>query len=161
MLRKIAILIFPRGSNNKRDKYHMTVTLPPGYSPSLKEDFMNPFQQEYFRQKLLTWRSELLREGEETLENLKDNVLVEPDVTDRASSEMDRSLELRTGDRARKLIAKIDAALKRIDLGNYGYCMETDEPISLKRLEARPIATLSLEAQERHERMEKTYSKGD
>ncbi|MEE2704702.1 MAG: RNA polymerase-binding protein DksA [Pseudomonadota bacterium] len=139
----------------------MTVTLPPGYSPSLKEDFMNPFQQEYFRQKLLIWRSELLKEGEETLENLKDNVLVEPDVTDRASSEMDRSLELRTGDRARKLIGKIDAALKRIDLGTYGYCMDTDEPISLKRLEARPIATLTLEAQERHERMEKTYSKSD
>ena len=95
------------------------------------------------------------------LENLKDNVLVEPDVTDRASSEMGRSLELRTGDRARKLIGKIDAALKRIDLGTYGYCMDTDEPISLKRLEARPIATLSLEAQERHERMEKTYSKSD
>ena len=122
---------------------------------------MNPFQQEYFRQKLLIWRSELLKEGEETLENLKDNVLVEPDVTDRASSEMDRSLELRTGDRARKLIGKIDAALKRIDLGTYGYCMDTDEPISLKRLEARPIATLTLEAQERHERMEKTYSKSD
>ena len=139
----------------------MTVTLPPGYRPSLKEDFMNPFQQEYFRQKLLNWRSELLKEGEETLENLKDNVLVEPDVTDRASSEMDRSLELRTGDRARKLIAKIDAALQRIDLGSYGYCKETDEPISLKRLEARPIATLSLEAQERHERLEKTYSKSD
>lgn len=139
----------------------MTVTLPPGYLPSLKEDFMNPFQQEYFRQKLLSWKNELLKEGEDTLESLKDTVLVESDVTDRASSETDRSIELRTGDRARKLIAKIDSALNRIDLGTYGYCQESDEPISLKRLEARPIATLSLEAQERHERMEKTYSKSE
>ena len=139
----------------------MTVTLPPGYLPSLKEDFMNPFQQEYFRQKLLSWKNELLKEGEGTLESLKDTVLVESDVTDRASSETDRSIELRTGDRARKLIAKIDSALNRIDLGTYGYCQESDEPISLKRLEARPIATLSLEAQERHERMEKTYSKSE
>ena len=139
----------------------MTVTLPPGYLPSLKEDFMNPFQQEYFRQKLLSWKNELLKEGEDTLESLKDTVLVESDVTDRASSETDRSIELRTGDRARKLIAKIDSALNRIDLGTYGYCQESDEPISLKRLEARPIATLSLEAQERHERMEETYSKSE
>jgi DnaK suppressor protein len=139
----------------------MTVTLPPGYLPSLKEDFMNPFQQEYFRQKLLSWKNELLKEGEDTLESLKDTILVESDVTDRASSETDRSIELRTGDRARKLIAKIDSALNRIDLGTYGYCQESDEPISLKRLEARPIATLSLEAQERHERMEKTYSKSE
>ena len=139
----------------------MTVTLPPSYRPSLKEDFMNPFQQEYFRQKLLSWKNELLKEGEGTLESLKDTVLVESDATDRASSETDRSIELRTGDRARKLIAKIDSALNRIDLGTYGYCQESDEPISLKRLEARPIATLSLEAQERHERMEKTYSKSE
>lgn len=135
----------------------MTITVPPDYRPSDKEPFMNPKQQEYFRRKLLNWRVELLKESEETLESLQEGGLQEPDLADRASAEMERSLELRTRDRARKLIAKIDAALHRIEEGSYGYCEETGEPISLKRLEARPIATLSIEAQERHERMERTH----
>ncbi|MEQ8509812.1 MAG: RNA polymerase-binding protein DksA [Rhodospirillaceae bacterium] len=135
----------------------MTVNLPPDYRPTKKEEFMNAKQQEYFRQKLLAWRSELMKETEETLESLQDGGLQEPDLADRATAEMERSLELRTRDRARKLISKIEAALARIEEGTYGYCEETDEPISLKRLEARPIATLSLEAQERHERMERTH----
>ena len=135
----------------------MRPTLPPDYRPSDDEEFMNPLQLEYFRQKLLRWRAELLAESTETLQHLKEESLAEPDVTDRASLETERSLELRTRDRERKLISKIDAALMRIEDGSYGYCEETDEPISLKRLEARPIATLSLEAQERHERMERTH----
>jgi len=118
---------------------------------------MSPLQREYFRQKLLRWRVELLEESNETLQHLKEESLSEPDITDRASLETERSLELRTRDRERKLIAKIDAALGRIEDGTYGFCEETDEPISLRRLEARPIATLSLEAQERHERMERTH----
>ena len=118
---------------------------------------MNPLQLEYFRQKLLRWRSELLAESTETLQHLKEESLAEPDLTDRASLETERALELRSRDRERKLISKIDAALLRIEDGSYGYCEETDEPISLRRLEARPIATLSLEAQERHERMERTH----
>ena len=135
----------------------MTVTLPPDYKPSEKEKFLNDLQLEYFRQKLLQWRMELLEEVNETRTNLKETSLVEPDLGVRASVEADRSLELRTRDRARKLISKIDEALARIEDGSYGYCEETNEPIGIKRLEARPIATLSLEAQERHERMEKTY----
>ena len=135
----------------------MTVTLPPDYRPSEKETFLNDLQLEYFRQKLLQWRMELLEEVNETRTNLKETSLVEPDLGVRASVEADRSLELRTRDRARKLIAKIEEALARIEDGSYGYCEETNEPIGIKRLEARPIATLSLEAQERHERMEKTY----
>ena len=135
----------------------MTVTLPPDYRPSEKETFLNDLQLEYFRQKLLQWRMELLEEVNETRTNLKETSLVEPDLGVRASVETDRSLELRTRDRARKLISKIDEALARIEDGSYGYCEETNEPIGIKRLEARPIATLSLEAQERHERMEKTY----
>ncbi|HIO39178.1 MAG TPA: RNA polymerase-binding protein DksA [Rhodospirillales bacterium] len=135
----------------------MTVTLPPDYKPSEKETFLNDLQLEYFRQKLLQWRMELLEEVNETRTNLKETSLVEPDLGVRASVEADRSLELRTRDRARKLISKIDEALARIVDGSYGYCEETNEPIGIKRLEARPIATLSLEAQERHERMEKTY----
>ena len=135
----------------------MTVTLPPDYKPSEKESFLNDLQLEYFRQKLLQWRMELLEEVNETRTNLKETSLVEPDLGVRASVEADRSLELRTRDRARKLISKIDEALARIEDGSYGYCEETNEPIGIKRLEARPIATLSLEAQERHERMEKTY----
>ncbi len=135
----------------------MIVTLPPDYRPSEDEEFMNPMQLEYFRQKLLRWRAELLREADETLSSLQNGGLQEPDLTDRASMETDRALELRTRDRARKLIGKIDAALERIENGTYGYCEETGEPISLRRLEARPIATLSIEAQERHERMEKTH----
>jgi DnaK suppressor protein len=116
-----------------------------------------PRQLEYFRQKLLRWRAELLAESSETLQHLKEESLAEPDLTDRASLETERAIELRTRDRERKLISKIDAALMRIEDGSYGYCEETDEPISLRRLEARPIATLSLEAQERHERMERTH----
>jgi DnaK suppressor protein len=135
----------------------MIVTLPPDYRPSEDEEFMNPLQVEYFRRKLLRWRSELLKEADETLASLQNGGLQEPDLTDRASAETERALELRTRDRARKLIAKIDAALERIENGTYGYCEETGEPISLRRLEARPIATLSIEAQERHERMEKTH----
>lgn len=135
----------------------MTVTLPPDYRPSEKETFLNDLQLEYFRQKLLQWRMELLEEVNETRTNLKETSLVEPDLGVRASVEADRSLELRTRDRARKLISKIDEALARIEDGSYGYCEETNEAIGIKRLEARPIATLSLEAQERHERMEKTY----
>jgi DnaK suppressor protein len=135
----------------------MNITVAPDYRPSEKEPFMNAKQQEYFRRKLLAWRAELLKESEDTLESLQEGGLQEPDIADRASAEMERSLELRTRDRARKLISKIDAALARIEDGTYGYCEETGEPISLKRLEARPIATLSLEAQERHERMERTH----
>ena len=135
----------------------MTVTLPPDYKPSEEETFLNDLQLEYFRQKLLQWRMELLEEVNETRTNLKETSLVEPDLGVRASVEADRSLELRTRDRARKLISKIDEALARIEDGSYGYCEETNEPIGIKRLEARRIATLSLEAQERHERMEKTY----
>ena len=117
---------------------------------------MNPKQREYFCRKLLRWREDLLHASNETLQNLQEGGLQKADIADRASLEADRSLELRTRDRARKLVAKIDEALKRIEEGTYGYCRETNEPISLRRLEARPIATLSLEAQERHERMEKT-----
>ena len=135
----------------------MTVTVPPDYRPREKEPFMNPKQLEYFRRKLINWRGELLKESEETLESLQEGGLQEPDLADRASAEMERALELRTRDRARKLIAKIDAAIGRIEDGSYGYCEETGEPITLNRLEARPIATLSVEAQERHERMERTH----
>ena len=136
----------------------MMLTLPPDYRPSEEEEFMNPIQTEYFRQKLLRWRSELLREADGTLASLSSQGGIhEADITDRASVETDRALELRTRDRARKLIAKIDQALLRIDTGHYGYCEETAEPIGLKRLEARPIATMSIEAQERHERMERVH----
>lgn len=135
----------------------MKPMLSPDYRPTDKEPFMNPVQLEYFRQKLLAWKGELLRESGETLSHLQEESLSEPDLADRASLETDRSLELRTRDRERKLIQKIDEALGRIEDGSYGFCEETGEPISLKRLEARPIATLSLEAQERHERMERTH----
>jgi len=135
----------------------MTVTLPPDYQPSDDEPFMNPVMLEYFRQKLLAWHAELVVESNETLHSLQEGGLSEPDIADRASTETNRTLELRTRDRARKLIAKIDEALGRIENGSYGYCEETHEPISLSRLEARPIATLSIEAQERHERMERTH----
>jgi DnaK suppressor protein len=131
--------------------------LAPEYRPSEDEEFMNPRQLEYFRRKMLRWRAELLVESTETLQHLKEESLAEPDFTDRASLETERSIELRTRDRERKLISKIDAALSRIEDGSYGFCEETDEPIGLRRLEARPIATLSLEAQERHERMERTH----
>ncbi len=135
----------------------MRPLLPPDYRPTEDEEFMNPMQREYFRQKLLSWRSELLQESSETLKHLQEESLSEPDIADRASLETDRSLELRTRDRERKLIARIDDALQRIEEGTYGFCEETSEPISLRRLEARPIATLSIEAQERHERMERTH----
>ena len=135
----------------------MTVTLPPGYKPSEKEIFLNDLQLEYFRQRLIQWRLELLEEANETLTSLQQNSPVTPDLGDRASVEANRLLELRTRDRARKLIFKINKALERIEDGSYGYCEETNEPIGIKRLDARPIATLSLEAQERHERMEKTH----
>jgi RNA polymerase-binding transcription factor len=132
-------------------------TLPPDYRPSEDEEFMNPLQLEYFRQKLLRWRAELLAESSETLQHLKEESLSEPDIADRATLETDRYTELRTRDRERKLISKIDEALLRIENGTYGYCEETDEPIGVRRLDARPIATLSLEAQERHERLERTH----
>ncbi len=127
------------------------------YHPSDTEPFMNERQRDYFRAKLLAWKEDILRESRETLEHLQDENNILPDLVDRASTETDRALELRTRDRQRKLIAKIDAALQRIDNGSYGYCEETGEPISLRRLDARPIATLSIEAQERHERREKVY----
>jgi DnaK suppressor protein len=127
------------------------------YRPTDREPFMNERQREYFRLKLLDWREDILNVARETLQNLQDSNQNHPDLADRASSETDRAIELRAGDRQRKLIAKIDAALQRIEDGAYGYCEETGEPISLKRLEARPIATLSIEAQEQHERRERVY----
>ncbi len=135
----------------------MTLELEADYRPSDSEPFMNERQREYFRKKLLAWKDDILREAKETLQNLQDENQNHPDIADRASSETDRAIELRARDRQRKLIAKIDAAIARIEDGSYGYCEETGEPISLKRLEARPIATLSLEAQERHERRERVY----
>ncbi len=127
------------------------------YRPTEDEPFMNPRQREYFRRKLETWKEDILRESRETLENLQEESTNHSDMADRASSESDRALELRTRDRQRKLISKIDAALKRIEDGTYGYCEETGDPIGIARLDARPIATLSLEAQEMHERREKVY----
>jgi DnaK suppressor protein len=127
------------------------------YVPSENEEFMNTRQRAYFRSKLVAWRNEILREARETLDHLAEESANHPDLADRASSETDRAIELRARDRQRKLISKIDAAMQRIDDGTYGYCEETGEPISLKRLDARPIATLSIEAQERHERREKVY----
>ena len=127
------------------------------YRPTEKEPFMNKRQRTYFRNKLLNWKEDILRENRETLQNLQDENNPLPDLADRASTETNRALELRTRDRQRKLISKIDEALKRIEEGTYGYCEETGEPISLRRLDARPIATLSIEAQERHERREKVY----
>jgi DnaK suppressor protein len=136
----------------------MMVTLPPDYRPVDDDDeFMNPIQVEYFRQKLQRWRADLLKEANGTLASLSEGGIHEADITDRASVETDRALELRTRDRARKLISKIDQALQRVDNGAYGYCEETGEPIGIRRLEARPIATLSIEAQERHERMERVH----
>jgi DnaK suppressor protein len=127
------------------------------YRPTEKEPFMNDRQKEYFRMKLLAWKDEILKESKLTLQALQEENVNHPDLADRASSETDRAIELRARDRQRKLIAKIDAALQRIEDNTYGYCEETGEPISLKRLEARPIATLSVEAQERHEKREKVY----
>ncbi len=137
----------------------MSVALPEGYQPSLDEDYMNPHQLEYFRRRLLAWRDELMQESQETLDNLRDRIYQEVgDEADRASRESDHSLELRTRDRYRKLLYKIDAALSRIDDGSYGYCEDTGDIIGLQRLEARPIATLSIDAQERREIREKVLS---
>lgn len=127
------------------------------YRPSEDEEFMNDRQKEYFRRKLIDWRNDILRESKYTLEQLQEESLHLPDLADRASSETDKAIELRTRDRQRKLISKIDSALRRIETGEYGFCEETGEPIGIRRLEARPIATLSLEAQERHERSEKVH----
>jgi DnaK suppressor protein len=132
-------------------------TLPPDYRPTEDEPFMNERQREYFRHKLLKWKDEILEEARETLANLQTEESQHADLADRASSETDRGLELRARDRQRKLIAKIDSALRRIEDGSYGFCEETGEPIALRRLDARPIATLSIEAQERHERRERVY----
>ncbi len=133
------------------------IILPPDYKPSADEEYMNEMQLEYFRQKLLNWKKSLIGQSTDTLNDLKEGGLNQPDQIDRASLEADKALELRTRDRARKLISKINEALKRIEDGVYGYCEETGDPIGIERLEVRPVATLSVEAQERHERMEKTY----
>ena len=135
----------------------MGTQLPAGYRPSESEPFMNERQREYFRRKLNTWKDDILRESRETIQNLQAETVPHADLADRASTEAERQLELRTRDRQRKLIAKIDSALSRLEAGTYGYCEETDEPIGIARLEARPIATLSIEAQERHERRERVY----
>ncbi len=135
----------------------MTIELPEGYKPSPDEEYMSPQQLEYFRRKLLDWRNELLQESENTINHLKEENWQEPDINDRATLETDAALELRTRDRYRKLINKIDAALARIADGSYGYCEETGEEIGLARLEARPIATLTIEAQEKHERLERQH----
>jgi RNA polymerase-binding transcription factor len=134
-----------------------SIVLPPNYRPSEDEPFMNERQRMYFRQKLLAWKEEIIRQTRETLAGLHEESTQHADLADRATSETDRALELRARDRQRKLVAKIDAALARIEDGSYGYCEETGEPIGLKRLDARPIATLSVEAQERHERRERVY----
>ena len=131
--------------------------LPQDYRPAEDEPFMNERQLEYFRRKLLNWKADILSGSRETLEGLAEGSRNLPDITDRASEETDRALELRTRDRQRKLVSKIDAALRRIEAGEYGYCEVTGEPISLRRLDARPIATMTLEAQERHERRERVH----
>ena len=137
-------------------QYHNSMRIPDAdYRPGANEEFMNPEQLRYFRQKLLDWKEAIVRESRDTMAQLKSGPMREADVTDRASSETDWSIELRTRDRQRKLISKIDSALRRIDIGEYGYCEVTGEPISLARLEARPIATMTVEAQERHERQER------
>lgn len=133
------------------------VTLDADYRPTDDEPFMNARQREYFRNKLLNWKADLLEDTKDTIEGMQEGARNIPDVADRASEETDRAIELRTRDRQRKLVSKIDQAIRRIDEGEYGYCSETGEPISLRRLDARPIATLSLEAQERHERKEKVH----
>jgi DnaK suppressor protein len=133
------------------------IFLPEDYRPAEDEPFMNERQLEYFRRKLHAWKAEILKESLDTIEGMKDSTRNIPDIADRASEETDRALELRTRDRQRKLVSKIDAALRRIEEGEYGYCEITGEPISLKRLDARPIATMTLEAQERHERREKVH----
>ena len=148
------------GSRNGHNGVHAangTAKDKNGYRPTDKEPFMNERQKDYFRQKLMNWRDDILKEAKETLQHLQDENQNHPDLADRASSETDRAIELRARDRQRKLISKIDAAIHRIEDGSYGFCEETGEPIGVKRLEARPIATLSVEAQERHERRERVY----
>jgi DnaK suppressor protein len=145
------------GGHNGKNGHAILSDKDKNYRPSDKEPFMNERQREYFRKKLLDWRDDILKEAKETLQHLQDENVNHPDMADRASSETDRAIELRARDRQRKLISKIDAAIGRLEDGTYGYCEETGEPISLKRLEARPIATLSIEAQERHERRERVY----
>jgi DnaK suppressor protein len=135
----------------------MATELPNGYRPCDEEAFMNERQREYFRRKLVAWKEDILRESRETIQNLQSEPTPNADLADRATTEAERQLELRTRDRQRKLISKIDSALRRLEDGSYGFCEETGEPISLKRLDARPIATLSVEAQERHERRERVY----
>lgn len=148
----------PEGSKKMAPRPKVSeIVLPPGYRPSESEPFMNPMHRAYFRKRLLDWKDEILRQTRETLAILHEDSTQHADLADRATSETDRATELRTRDRQRKLIAKIDAAVARIEDGSYGYCEETGEPIGLKRLDARPIATLSVEAQERHERREKVY----
>jgi DnaK suppressor protein len=146
-----------RSVNGKAPNGRAIEVLPAGYRPSESEPFMNDRQRLYFRRKLLAWRDEIMREGRETLSALTSDTAQHSDIADRASSETDKAIELRARDRQRKLISKIDAALSRIDDGSYGYCEETGEPIGLRRLDARPIATLSVEAQERHERRERVH----
>ena len=143
-------------SSDKNKNGHVRLAAK-NYRPTDKEPFMSERQREYFRVKLLAWKEDILKEVKETLQHLQDEHQNHPDIADRASSETDRAIELRGRDRQRKLIAKIDAAIGRLDDGTYGYCEETGDPISLKRLDARPIATLSIEAQERHERRERVY----
>lgn len=142
----------------KIESYHTPITvLPDGYKPSANEEFMNDKQREYFRRKLLEWQSELLNEANQTIANLSTESLHKPDQMDRAQIESNAALDLRTRDRERKLLQKIETALRRIEDGSYGYCEETDEPISLARLEARPIASMTIDAQERHEKMERVH----
>ncbi len=143
--------------SSEKDVEMEPILLPDGYAPSQDEEFMNPYQREYFRLKLQKWRTELLDEANQTIANLSTESLHKPDQMDRAQIESNAALDLRTRDRERKLIQKIEAALRRIDDGTYGYCSETDEPISISRLQARPIASMTLHAQERHERMERIH----
>lgn len=145
----------------KPKKEYKPAKLPAGYKPTEKEEYMNPQQQEYFRQKLLAWRKDLIAESRETLDHLHEENWHQADIADRASLETEAGVELRTRNRYLKLISKIDSAIRRIEEGEYGYCEEMGEPIGLKRLEARPVATLCIEAQERHEKMEKQYTDED
>ena len=144
--------------SSKKTRTRAPLSLPSDYRPSSDEEFMNPLQQEYFKQKLIGWREEILAESTQTIMNLREETGQAPDLGDRALIETGRLIELRSRDRERKLLSKIDAALQRIEDGSYGYCEETGDPIGLNRLEARPVATLTIDAQERHERMEKTYT---
>jgi DnaK suppressor protein len=148
---------FMSGNTSEKDAVIEPVILPDGYQPTQDEEFMNPNQREYFRQKLMRWRTELLDEANQTITNLSTESLHKPDQMDRAQIESNAALDLRTRDRERKLIQKIESALRRIEDGTYGYCSETDEPISLSRLEARPIASMTVHAQEMHERMERVH----